>query len=197
MNDPTQRPTAEALLFRATAIMQETNDWFVKIGLNRRLIYEQNIEDRVKSAVVVVAFDITISAMKKQGRRLAIPGFQVPRDTPAIIAFNIFVVSGICAPLEHEGFNFDFLELAARVAPTLLCMHEEEVVLQNQRLGLTVFREIASQYTQNVVSWHDNLMKLCSLYLDQAKQSANQKLKEADLGTLFSKLLGTLLNAIE
>lgn len=195
------KPVTLGLLILAATEMDETNKYLDEaVGKRRQQIPNlPTLDDKVQSAVSVLAQTIVHAAMKNAGLNLTntMPGKPVPKEFLMSCAFGFFVVMGIAKALKPEGFEIDVRDKSlGLVANVLLLRSDQEKVAAAQEVAKMVQGIVGTaKEHKNVDEWIENTSKLVLYYLLQVT-STEPKLKELKaLDMLGAQLRGVLATA--
>lgn len=196
--DFSNKPFTKALCLRAVEYHDEAiNDLKESLGSIRPIKENNTINELVASCAITISMHIVHEASQNIGFDASfLPSQQIPKDAPIIIAFSIFLLSGIQDPLEAEGINLDFRELIADLATLFFMFHPDEERAKNALNGIETFQFIVNADDDKVKKWNQDLIKLLDIYILQWT-SDKKEMKEIDCIPLFGGLLSALLKSIE
>jgi hypothetical protein len=196
--DFSNKPFTKALCLRATEYHEETiNDLKNMVGRVRPIKESNTIDELAASCAITISMHIAHEAAKNIALSAAfLPYQQTPKQAPLIIAFSLFLLSGIEGPLKAEGIILDSRELTADLATLFFMFHSDEERAKNALNGIETFQYIVKSDDEKVKEWHEDLIKLLDIYVLQWT-SDKKEMKEIDCVPLFGGLLSGLLKALE
>lgn len=192
--DFSNKPFAKALCSRGNKYQIEAiNDLKESLGRIRPIKETRTIEEFVSSCAVTVSMHIGRDAAENIGYSSSFfPTKETPKHAPLIVAFSLFLLSGLKAPLEAEGILLNLRELNIDLSILFFMFHPDEERAKNAKDGLDAFHYIVKSGDDKIKSWHENLIKLLDIYILQWT-TENNKLKEVNCIPLFGSLLSGLL----
>jgi hypothetical protein len=192
------KPFTRALLLRASHYQDEAErDLKKMVERTKPIAQDKTFNEFAASCAVTIAYHITTEAMKNTGHDAAfLPSTPVPKYAPMVVAYSLFLLTGIQGQLQAEGVELNFREMAADTANLFFMTHPDEEGAKNAMEGIKAFQIVARGNGNNVKDWHDNLMQLIPMYVLQWT-TENQELKKHDFVPLFGSLLSSLLKAVE
>jgi hypothetical protein len=196
------KPFAKALVLRATTYQDEAKrDLRAMHGKLKPIAEPKTLQEMIASCAVTIVHHITHEAMKNIGRD---PTFcdtlllnnPMPKDAPLVVAFSLFVLTGLHYQLQAEGIELEFHDLAVETACLFFMFHSDEDRVKYVMQGIQAFHTVAQSGAQNVRDWHDNLMQLIPIYVMQWT-TKDEKFKKVECIPLFGGLLTSLLSTVE
>jgi hypothetical protein len=133
--------------------------------------------------------------MRAIGKEHYLPGSDIPRDAPAVVAFLMMVGSVLASIIRDEG-HASPPEAIISSAGLLFMMHPSEEKISVIERGIQTFNDLVKSDLPNVVDWRDNLDKLVRLYV-MVLCGQVSKFSMEQINGLFGSMLKTLLRAVE
>lgn len=133
----------------------------------------------------MASFEITLQAMKAAGRDHYLPGFEIPHDAPAVVAFLMVVGSDLRKIVQEEGHSTT-QEPIISAAGLLFVIHPDQEKIAVIKKGAELFDGLV----------RENLDKLVRLYVMHLL-GENDKLRAEQFENLFGSMLQTILKAVE
>ena len=156
---------------------------------------DKTVEEFAASCAATIAHEITIKAMEHNNLSAVFsPNKPVPKYSSKVIAFSLFVLSGINYGLKGEGIDLDFHKLAIRTTSLFYMFHLANDTAKYLNEGFNEFYDITQSGDLNYAEWHNHISELIPIYVCQWT-SSNEELRNTDLIPAFGFLISSLLKA--
>jgi hypothetical protein len=191
-----ERPKTRALIeqARCEAAMAEV-DLRRTVGSIRDVRHPGSLEAEITSAVSTASFEITTRALRAIGKEHYLPGFDIPHDAPAVVAFLMVVGSALSGIIRDEG-HASPPEAIINAAGLLFMMHANEQKVAVVEKGVRTFNNLIKSDLPNVVDWRENMDKFARLYvMVLSGHTSDFNMEQVD--KLFGSMLNTLVGAVE
>jgi hypothetical protein len=167
------------------------------MGLASSVSQEESLSEFAAGCAVTIAHKITTDAQETIGQRnVFLPGDEVPKHAPTVVAFSLFVLQCIHAHLKAEELELEFGKDAAEVAGLFFAGHPRKERVEHAMRGVAAFQSEAQGNRSNVKDLQEGLYKIMPLHILQWT-TTNEGMKKVDTNRLFASMLYIFLKEVE
>jgi hypothetical protein len=192
---PQAKPFTKALLLRAS---QRGNDTYADLKMMEEKVNNQEegttFEDFVASSAVAASVGVAQLAAKAIGIEISyMPGSQIPKEAPFVVAFSVCLLHFINEFLLADGVTINLKLASIDTAKLHYMVRDNQEASERAFEGIKVFKEIQANNSKVVNDWRQGMSRLVSMYVLQWI-SDNADFKKLDCISLFGKCLKMLIN---